>query len=61
MDFMKVIDQTVCKIKSEVNLKVLKVPKIEQKDNQVSSGWQTITSGRQALCRPPVQNQAVSF
>ncbi|CAL5391275.1 unnamed protein product [Camellia sinensis] len=31
MDFMKVIDQTVCKIKSEVNLKVLKVPEIEKR------------------------------
>ncbi|XP_076958887.1 clathrin interactor EPSIN 1-like isoform X1 [Bidens hawaiensis] len=31
MDFMKVIDQTVREIKREVNLKVLKVPEIEQK------------------------------
>ncbi|KAH6783840.1 ENTH/VHS family protein [Perilla frutescens var. hirtella] len=31
MDFMKVFDQTVREIKREVNLKVLKVPEIEQK------------------------------
>ncbi|XP_020261851.1 LOW QUALITY PROTEIN: clathrin interactor EPSIN 1-like [Asparagus officinalis] len=31
MDFMKVLDQTVREIKREVNLKVLKVPEIEQK------------------------------
>ncbi|KAJ8512603.1 hypothetical protein OPV22_003037 [Ensete ventricosum] len=31
MDFMKVLDQTVRDIKREVNLKVLKVPEIEQK------------------------------
>ncbi|CAL5440725.1 unnamed protein product [Camellia sinensis] len=31
MDFMKVIDQTVREIKREVNLKVLKIPEIEQK------------------------------
>ncbi|XP_047949766.1 clathrin interactor EPSIN 1-like isoform X2 [Salvia hispanica] len=31
MDFMKVFDQTVKEIKREVNLKVLKVPEIEQK------------------------------
>jgi epsin len=31
MDFMKVIDQTVRELKREVNLKVLKVPEIEQK------------------------------
>ncbi|KAM3710204.1 hypothetical protein ACB098_01G012600 [Castanea mollissima] len=31
MDFMKVIDQTVREIKREVNLKVLKVPEMEQK------------------------------
>ncbi|KAF5743213.1 ENTH/VHS family protein [Tripterygium wilfordii] len=31
MEFMKVIDQTVREIKREVNLKVLKVPEIEQK------------------------------
>ncbi|XP_039118983.1 clathrin interactor EPSIN 1 [Dioscorea cayenensis subsp. rotundata] len=31
MDFMKVFDQTVRDIKREVNLKVLKVPEIEQK------------------------------
>ncbi|PIA64534.1 hypothetical protein AQUCO_00100190v1 [Aquilegia coerulea] len=31
MDFMKVLDQTVREIKREVNIKVLKVPEIEQK------------------------------
>ncbi|KAH1093777.1 hypothetical protein GLYMA_14G091600v4 [Glycine max] len=31
MDFMKVFDQTVREIKREVNLKVLKIPEIEQK------------------------------
>ncbi|XWS17669.1 hypothetical protein CRYUN_Cryun33cG0087500 [Craigia yunnanensis] len=31
MDFMKVFDQTVREIKREVNLKVLKVPEVEQK------------------------------
>uniref|UniRef100_A0A803LBG8 ENTH domain-containing protein n=1 Tax=Chenopodium quinoa TaxID=63459 RepID=A0A803LBG8_CHEQI len=31
MDFMKVVDQAVREIKREVNLKVLKVPEIEQK------------------------------
>jgi epsin len=31
MDFMKVFDQTVREIKREVNLKVLKVPELEQK------------------------------
>ncbi|KAG0488873.1 hypothetical protein HPP92_007684 [Vanilla planifolia] len=31
MDFMKILDQTVRDIKREVNLKVLKVPEIEQK------------------------------
>ncbi|XP_077217355.1 clathrin interactor EPSIN 1-like isoform X2 [Tasmannia lanceolata] len=31
MDFMKVLDQTVREIKREVNMKVLKVPEIEQK------------------------------
>ncbi|WVZ68896.1 hypothetical protein U9M48_017774 [Paspalum notatum var. saurae] len=31
MDFMKVVNQTVREIKREVNLKVLKVPEIEQK------------------------------
>ncbi|MBA0818087.1 hypothetical protein Gohar_021736 [Gossypium harknessii] len=31
MDFMKAFDQTVREIKREVNLKVLKVPEIEQK------------------------------
>ncbi|ONK70017.1 uncharacterized protein A4U43_C05F29380 [Asparagus officinalis] len=31
MDFMKVLDQTVREIKREVNLKVLKVPELEQK------------------------------
>ncbi|KAK4770039.1 hypothetical protein SAY87_030571 [Trapa incisa] len=31
MDFMKVLDQTMREIKREVNLKVLKVPEIEQK------------------------------
>ncbi|KAI4376968.1 hypothetical protein MLD38_014668 [Melastoma candidum] len=31
MDFMKVIDQAVREIKREVNLKVLKIPEIEQK------------------------------
>ncbi|KAJ8641017.1 hypothetical protein MRB53_017711 [Persea americana] len=31
MDFMKVIDQTVREIKREVNMKVLKVPELEQK------------------------------
>jgi len=31
MDFMKVFDQTVRDIKREVNLRVLKVPEIEQK------------------------------
>ncbi|KAL6502005.1 hypothetical protein OROGR_027138 [Orobanche gracilis] len=31
MDFMKVFDQTIREIKREVNLKVLKVPEIEQK------------------------------
>ncbi|XWS26379.1 hypothetical protein CRYUN_Cryun26dG0027200 [Craigia yunnanensis] len=31
MDFMKVFDQTVREIKREVNLKVLKVPEMEQK------------------------------
>ncbi|KAK6249014.1 hypothetical protein QUC31_020579 [Theobroma cacao] len=31
MDFMKALDQTVREIKREVNLKVLKVPEIEQK------------------------------
>ncbi|KAL6845128.1 hypothetical protein ACP4OV_024623 [Aristida adscensionis] len=31
MDFMKVLDQTVREIKREVNLKVLRVPEIEQK------------------------------
>ncbi|WOK97905.1 clathrin interactor EPSIN 1 [Canna indica] len=31
MDFMRILDQTVREIKREVNLKVLKVPEIEQK------------------------------
>lgn len=41
MDFMKVLDQTVREIKREVNLKVLKVPEIEQKvlDATSSEPW----------------------
>ncbi|KAG6423389.1 hypothetical protein SASPL_113784 [Salvia splendens] len=35
MDFMKVFDQTVKEIKREVNLKVLKVPEIEQKGDKL--------------------------
>jgi hypothetical protein len=37
MDFMKVFDQTVREIKREVNLKVLKVPEMEQKVNLFDS------------------------
>ncbi|KAM2021185.1 hypothetical protein ACFX16_043236 [Malus domestica] len=41
MDFMKVFDQTVREIKREVNLKVLKVPEMEQKvlDATDSEPW----------------------
>ncbi|XP_043721337.1 clathrin interactor EPSIN 1-like isoform X2 [Telopea speciosissima] len=41
MDFMKVLDQTVREIKREVNIKVLKVPEMEQKvlDATDSEPW----------------------
>ncbi|XP_010519871.1 PREDICTED: clathrin interactor EPSIN 1 isoform X3 [Tarenaya hassleriana] len=41
MDFMKVFDETIREIKREVNLKVLKVPEIEQKvlDSTDNEPW----------------------